>query len=33
MSADYKFFIVMGCFFLAIAGALAAFGFHGPEKS
>jgi uncharacterized membrane protein YgdD (TMEM256/DUF423 family) len=32
MSADNKFFIVMGCFFLATAGALAAFGFHGPEE-
>ncbi len=30
MSAESKFFIVVGCFFLATAGALAAFGFHGP---
>lgn len=30
MSADSKFFISIGCLFLATAGALAAFGFHGP---
>ncbi|MEJ2139191.1 MAG: DUF423 domain-containing protein [Gammaproteobacteria bacterium] len=31
MSTESKLFIVAGCFFLATAGALAAFGFHGPE--
>lgn len=30
MSSESKIFIVVGCFFLASAGALAAFGFHGP---
>jgi len=30
MAADSRFFIVIGCLFLATAGALAAFGFHGP---
>jgi len=30
MPADSKFFISIGCVFLATAGALAAFGFHGP---
>ena len=30
MSADSKFFISVGCLMLASAGALAAFGFHGP---
>ena len=30
MPADSKFFISIGCLFLATAGALAAFGFHGP---
>ncbi len=32
MSKDSKIFIVIGCLFLATAGALAAFGFHGPEN-
>jgi uncharacterized membrane protein YgdD (TMEM256/DUF423 family) len=32
MSFESKFFIVTGCFFLATAGALAAFGFHGPAN-
>ncbi len=32
MSADSKFFISIGCLFLATAGALAAFGFHGPAE-
>ena len=31
MSTESKLFIIVGCFFLATAGALAAFGFHGPE--
>lgn len=31
MPTESKFFIIVGCFFLATAGALAAFGFHGPE--
>jgi len=30
MSSESKFFITIGCLFLATAGALAAFGFHGP---
>jgi uncharacterized membrane protein YgdD (TMEM256/DUF423 family) len=30
MSAESKWFFVLGCVFLATAGALAAFGFHGP---
>lgn len=30
MSADGKLFISIACLFLATAGALAAFGFHGP---
>lgn len=30
MSTDSKFFITIGCLLLAAAGALAAFGFHGP---
>lgn len=30
MSTDSKFFITIGCMLLAAAGALAAFGFHGP---
>jgi len=30
MSTDSKFFITIGCVLLAAAGALAAFGFHGP---
>jgi uncharacterized membrane protein YgdD (TMEM256/DUF423 family) len=32
MSADSKLFISIGCLFLATAGALAAFGFHGPAE-
>jgi uncharacterized membrane protein YgdD (TMEM256/DUF423 family) len=32
VSTDSKVFIVFGCFFLATAGALAAFGFHGPAE-
>jgi uncharacterized membrane protein YgdD (TMEM256/DUF423 family) len=32
MSADSKIFISIGCLFLATAGALAAFGFHGPAE-
>jgi len=32
MSAESKFFICIGCLFLATAGALAAFGFHGPAE-
>jgi len=30
MSTENKIFLVLACFFLATAGALAAFGFHGP---
>jgi uncharacterized membrane protein YgdD (TMEM256/DUF423 family) len=30
MANENKLMIVIGCFFLAAAGALAAFGFHGP---
>lgn len=30
MSGESKLFVVIGCIFLATAGALAAFGFHGP---
>ncbi len=30
MSAESKWFVVLGCVFLATGGALAAFGFHGP---
>ena len=30
MSTESKVFIVLGCIFLATAGSLAAFGFHGP---
>ena len=30
MSTESKLFITIGCLFLATAGALAAFGFHGP---
>lgn len=30
MPTDSKVFISVGCLFLAAAGALAAFGFHGP---
>ena len=30
MAAESKIFIVIGCLLLAAAGALAAFGFHGP---
>lgn len=30
MSTEIKAYIVIGCVFLATAGALAAFGFHGP---
>ena len=30
MSRDSKLFITLGCVFLATAGGLAAFGFHGP---
>ena len=32
MNSESKFYILMGCFFLATAGALAAFGFHGPAE-
>jgi len=32
MSGESKFFFVVACVFLATAGALAAFGFHGPEE-
>jgi uncharacterized membrane protein YgdD (TMEM256/DUF423 family) len=32
MSADSKLFISIGCLFLATAGELAAFGFHGPAE-
>jgi uncharacterized membrane protein YgdD (TMEM256/DUF423 family) len=28
---DSRIFIAIGCVFLATAGSLAAFGFHGPE--
>lgn len=31
MPTESKIFIAIGCVFLATAGALAAFGFHGPE--
>ena len=31
MIKESKRFIVIGCVFLATAGALSAFGFHGPE--
>ena len=31
MTRDSKIFIVIGCVFLATAGALSAFGFHGPD--
>ena len=30
MSVESKIFFVLGCVFLATAGAFAAFGFHGP---
>jgi len=30
MSVESKWFFALGCLFLATAGALAAFGFHGP---
>ena len=32
VSTESKWFIAIGCFFLATAGALAAFGFHGPAE-
>ena len=32
MPGESKIFIIVGCFFLATAGALAAFGFHGPAE-
>jgi uncharacterized membrane protein YgdD (TMEM256/DUF423 family) len=32
MSFESRTFIVFGCLFLATAGALAAFGFHGPAE-
>ena len=31
MRTDSKIFIALGCLFLATAGGLSAFGFHGPE--
>jgi uncharacterized membrane protein YgdD (TMEM256/DUF423 family) len=31
MRTDSKIFLVLGCLFLATAGSLSAFGFHGPE--
>ena len=32
MSTESKWFIAIGCVFLTTAGALAAFGFHGPAE-
>ena len=32
MFANSKLYICVGCLFLATAGALAAFGFHGPSE-
>jgi uncharacterized membrane protein YgdD (TMEM256/DUF423 family) len=32
MAGDSTIFVVAGCVFLATAGALGAFGFHGPEE-
>jgi uncharacterized membrane protein YgdD (TMEM256/DUF423 family) len=32
MPTDSRLFIITGCVFLATAGSLGAFGFHGPEE-
>ncbi len=32
MRTDSKIFLVLGCLFLATAGSLSAFGFHGPDE-